>query len=104
MTQFVVETDLLASGSFLAKQTFQQLEYKLTSAMVAGDSVQLFYRLNRTDAWSDSMTIVEEADNRISGYGEVSFQKTQWVQFRLVCTTNGTTGSSFVPLKQVMLR
>lgn len=104
VTEFIIETDLLATGSFLAKQTFQQLEYKLTSAMAEGDAVALYYRLNSTDAWSDSMAINEETDNRISGYGEVAFQKTQWVQFRLVCTTPGTLASSFVRLKQLMLR
>lgn len=104
VTTFIIETDLLATGTFLDKETFQQLEYKLTSEMVAGDSVAMYYRLNATDAWSDSMTIIEEADNRLSGYVEVGFQKTQWVQFRIVCTTTGTTGSSFVRLKQLMLR
>lgn len=104
VTQYIVETDLLPTGSFLAKQSFQQLEYKLTAAMAAGDGVEIYYRLNSTDAWSDSMVIVEETDNRLSGYAEVNFQKTQWVQFRIVVTTNGTTSSSFVRLKQLMLR
>ena len=50
------------------------------------------------------MNIIEETDNRISGYAEVSFQKTQWVQFRAEVTTGGTTASSFGRLKQLMLR
>lgn len=104
VTQFVIETDLLATGSFLVKQTFQQIEYKLTTAMAAGDAVALSYRLNSTDAWSAGMTINEETDNRLSGFADVNFQKTQWVQLRVVCTTGGTTASSFVRLKQLMLR
>ncbi len=104
VTQFIIETDLLATGSFLAKQTFQQVEYKLTSLLAAGDSIALYYRLNSTDAWTAMGTLNQETTEPISGYFEVNFQKTQWVQFRAVCTTGGTTASSFVRFKQLMLR
>lgn len=104
VTKFVIETDLLATGSFLAKQTFQQLEYKMTTALQAGDLVTLFYRLNSTDAWAATGAVNEEATDRVSGYSDVNFQKTQWAQFRAECTTGGTTASSFDRLKQLMLR
>lgn len=104
VTTYVIETDMLATGSFLAKQTFQQLEYKLTTALASGDSVALYYRLNSTDAWTALGTENFESGDHISGYFEVNFQKTQWVQFRAVCTTNGLTTSSFVRMKQLMLR
>jgi hypothetical protein len=35
VTQYVVETDLLPSGTMLEKGTFQQLEYKLTTALAS---------------------------------------------------------------------
>ena len=103
VTTYVIETDILPSGTFLDKGTFQQLEYKLTTPMTAGDSVQIYYRLNSTDAWTTCDTVIEESD-RISGYFDQHFQKTQWVQFRIVVTTGGTTASSFVRFKQLMLR
>jgi hypothetical protein len=104
VTQYVIETDLLPTGSLLEKQTFAQLEYKLTTPLASGDGVQLYYRLNSTDAWATCGTVKVEAANPISGYFDQNFQKTQWVQFRAVVTTNGTTSSSFGRLKQIHLR
>ena len=104
MTTFVVETDLLVTGSLLAKTTFGQLEYKLTAPAVAGDSVQLFYRLNSNAAWTSCGTAEVETEEPISGYYAVNFEKTQWIQFRAVCSTGGTTASSFTRLAQLRLR
>lgn len=110
VTKYVVETDILPTGTMLEKGTFQQLEYKLTSALEAGDSVQLFYRTNATDAWSSYGTVVEDVDTadqtfpKISGYFEQVIERTQWLQFRIEATTNGTTTSSFVRLRHLMLR
>jgi hypothetical protein len=104
VTQYVVETDLLPSGTMLEKGTFQQLEYKLTTALASGDSVQLYYRTNSTDAWTSCGTVQEETSEKISGYFNQVFQKTQYLQFRIVVTTGGTTASSFVRFKQLMLR
>jgi hypothetical protein len=104
VTTFVVETDLLVTGSLLAKTTFGQLEYKLTAPAVAGDSVQLFYRLNSNAAWTSCGTAEVETEEPISGYYAVNFEKTQWIQFRAVCSTGGTTASSFTRLAQLRLR
>lgn len=104
VTQYVVETDILPTGTQLTQQTFQQLEYKLTSPLLAGDTVQLSYRVNATDAWTSCGPVVEETNNRISGYFAANFQKTQWAQLRVVTTTNGTTASSFIRLKELRLR
>jgi len=104
VTTFVVETDLLVTGSLLAKTTFGQLEYKLTAPAVAGDSVQLFYRLNSNAAWTSCGTAEVETEEPISGYYAVNFEKTQWLQFRAVCSTGGTTASSFTRLAQLRLR
>jgi hypothetical protein len=104
VTTYVVETDLLPSGTMLEKGTFQQLEYKLSTALASGDSVQIFYRTNSTDSWTSCGTVIEESNNKIAGYFNQKFQKTQYLQFRIVVTTGGTTASSFGRLKQLMLR
>lgn len=103
VTTFVIETDLLPTGSFLSKETFKQEEFKLTTPLASGDGVQIYYRINSTDAWTTCGTVINET-NLLSGYFKQVFQKSQWVQFRAVCTTDGTTNSSFVRLKQLMLR
>lgn len=104
VTTFVVETDLLATGTLLSKDTFTQLEYKLSTNAASGDSVAIFYRLNSTDAWTSCGTAKVEASTPLSGYFPVNFQKTQWLQFRLVGTTGGTTASSYTRVKEVRLR
>lgn len=104
VTTYVVETDLIPTGTLLAKNTFTQLEYKLSTPLASGDSVQLFWRINATDAWTSAGTAEVETANPISGFYQMAFQKTQWVQFRAVSTTSGTTASSFVRLSQIRLR
>ena len=104
VTTFVFETDLLPTGTLLSKDTYTQLEYKLSTPLASGDSVQLYYRTNSTDAWASCGTVKIETDNPISGYFDMAFQKTQWIQFRAVCTTAGTTASSFTRVVQIRLR
>lgn len=104
VTSYVIETDLLSTGTLLNKTTFTQLEYKLTTPLETGDSVQLYWRKSSTDAWTSAGTTKQETADPISGYYDMSFQKTQYLQFRAVATTPGTTASSFVRLSQIRLR
>lgn len=103
VTEYILETDLLPSGTLLDKTTFAQIEYKLSTPLASGDSIQLYYRLNATDSWTSCGTVKEESD-KISGVFTANFQKTQWTQLRAVVTTGGTTSSSFVRLTQLRLR
>lgn len=103
-TLAVIETDLLNSGTYLDKTTFGQLEYKLSTPLASGDSVQLYYRLNATSAWATCGTTIFDVSEPISGYYEINFQKTQWTQIRAELTSNGTTSSSFVRFKEIRLR
>ena len=104
VTTFLVETDLAPTGTLFSKDTFLQLEYKVTTPLLSGDAIQLYWRLNSTDAWTSAGTVQEETSDRLSGVFQVNFQKTQWAQFRALCTTGGTTASSFNRLKELRLR
>jgi len=104
VTTFVIETDILPTGTLLSKDTFTQLEYKLSTNAISGDTVQLYYRLNSTDAWVTCGTAEIESAAPLSGIYNMAFQKTQWLQFRAVCSTPGTTASSFTRLAQIRLR
>lgn len=104
VTTYVVETDILKSGTLLDQQTYSTVEYNMTTPLLSGDSVQLYFRLNSTDAWTTCGTVIEEANNRLSGYFKQAFQKSQVLQFRAIVTTGGTTASSFGRLKQIRLR
>lgn len=104
VTQSVIETDLVATGTMLDKVTFSQVEYKLATPLATSDSVELFWRQNGTAAWTSAGTPEQETDNLLSGYCKVNFQKTQWTQLRAIITTGGTAASSFVPLTELRLR
>lgn len=104
VTTYIVETDLLNLGTFLDKQTLEQVEYVLSTPLATGDSVQLYYRENSTDTWATCGTVIEETADKISGYFQPNFEKSQRLQFRVVVTTAGTTASSFVRLMQLRVR
>lgn len=104
VTTFVIETDLIPTGTLLSQDTFTQLEYKLSTNALTGDTVQLYYRLNSTAAWTSCGTASIETSAPLSGYYQMEFQKTQWLQFRAVCSTPGTTATSFTRLAQIRLR
>lgn len=104
VTKYIIETDLLTTGTLLAQRTFSQVEYDLTTPLTSGDSVQLYFRLNSTGAWTTCGTVNEETTNRLSGYFKQAFEKTQRLQLRAEVTTGGTTSSSFGRLKELRLR
>ncbi len=104
VTQYIVETDLIGTGTLFDKRSFSQVEYKVTTPLLSGDSIQLYWRVNSTDAWTSAGTVQEEAANRMSGVFQANFQKTQYSQLRAVVATGGTTASSFCRLKELRMR
>ncbi len=104
VTTFVIETDLTPTGTFLNKRTFEQTEFKLTTPLVADESVALYWRVNSTDAWTAYTTQVNESANIISGFYKQNFQKGQWLQIRAVITTNNLSTSSFGRFKEIRVR
>ena len=102
--QAIVETDFLPVGTYLNKYTPKQIEYKLAAEMTTGESVQIYWRKNTTDAWTSCGTVVREGATAISGYFNANFQGAQWVQLRVVLIPTTGTGSSFLRLAQVRMR
>ena len=105
VTEYIVETDLLQSGTNLDRTTFNQVEYKLTTPPAAGDDVALHYRLSPKATWTALADKREQTDTVLSGIYQVNFQKTEWLQIRAVGTTSGDASTStFVPLREIRLR
>lgn len=100
----IVETDLIATGTALDKKTFSQIEYKLSTPLVAGETVTISYRQNSTDAWTSCGTAVEESTTPLSGYFPVNFEKGQWLQLQITLTPLATTATSFCRLKEIIVR
>ena len=104
--QYIVETDLLATGTQLAKRTFSQLEFKMVTPVgiekQESDSVELQYRTNPTGVWEEFISSPIYDETFMSGYYQVEFQKTQWLQIRAIVTVPDQT--SFLALKEIRLR
>lgn len=99
-----IELDLLPTGTTLDKKTFSQLEYKVASPLVSGDSISLYYRLNATGSFTSCGSAIVENATNLSGYFPINFQKTQWVQIKVVLTPLASASSSFIRLKEIRLR
>lgn len=103
----VVESDAIPTGTLLTKKTFKQVEYKLSTALVAGESVQLYYRndlgFNSNGDWVSCGSVVKETSNPLSGYFVANFQNTQWLQIRAVLTSTNSS-PSFCRLKEIRVR
>ncbi len=100
----IIETDLIPTGTYLDKQTFQNVEYKLAAPLASGETVAISYRTNATDAFVSCGTVIVESATGLSGYYQVNFEKTQWLQFRITMTPLNSSSSSFCRLVEIRLR
>ncbi len=99
-----IETDGIPTGTALAKKTFKQIEYKLAAPLVAGDSLAFSYRQNLTDSFTSCGTVIVESTTGLSGYVPVNFEKGQWLQLKVTYTPLASASSSFIRLRQVIVR
>lgn len=81
--QAYVDTDIIPVGTFYNPDTLGQVEYKLASPLVAGESVQILARANLSANFTSIFTSTAQ---QISDAGFANFEKNQWVQFRVVTT------------------
>lgn len=101
---WVLETDLVPTGTMLNKSTDAQIEYKLAAPLQAGESVAVEYRLNSTDAYQSCGTVNVESTTDLAGYFTANFQNEQWAQFRITGTPLQASSSSFVRFTELRIR
>lgn len=95
----IVESDAIPTGTMLDKKSFSQIEFKLSSPLLANDTVTLFYRKNLTASWQSLGTVQLQGD-RLSGYVSANFEKSQWLQIRTLLNAS----SSFIRLTEERIR
>lgn len=102
----IIETDLIPVGTLLNKKTFQQIEYKLSAPTdsVTAETVAIEYRVNLTDSFTSVPTVIQDTSTDLSGYFQVNFQASQWLQLRVTLTPNNLSTSSFIRLKELRVR
>lgn len=96
-----IDTDIIPVGTFLTKNTFNNIEFKLGKPLVSGEKVKLSYRKNLTD----SFTQIGETTTAglLSDLYTMNFQGIQWLQIRANTSSTATT-PSYVPIREIRIR
>ncbi len=100
----IIESDLIPVGTFFDKQTFKQVEYKLSTPLAVGESVAISYRQNSTSAYVTCGTAITENTTGLSGYFSSNFEKSQWLQLQIILTPLSTSSSTFCRLREIRIR
>ncbi len=99
--QTIIQTDIIPIGTYFDPITDQQMEYKLSKPLVAGEKVRISWRGNLTDSftqvWESTTT------GQLSDAKQVNFQKQQWVQFKIELSSTATT-PSYARLREIRIR
>jgi hypothetical protein len=113
-----IETDLIPVGTYLDPFTPSQVEWKTSAPLVNGESVRVSYRTNISEAYttlgtstvsgtsmvgSTTGTTASTAQPLISDYFRASFEKVQWVQFKIELSS-AATSPSYVRLTELRVR
>jgi hypothetical protein len=101
--QAYVESDIIPVGTFLKPKTYENIEFKLTTPLVTGESVALYYRTNITEAYTSLPLLSGGGVGELSGYASANFQNVQWIQIRPYLTSTASS-PSFVRLKEIRIR
>jgi hypothetical protein len=100
-SQAYIDSDLIPVGQYLSKTTFSNIEWKLATPLVTGESVTLSYRTNVTAGYTQIGTT--NTAGLLSDFYTINFDQVQWVQIRAQLTSTATT-PSFVRLMEIRLR
>lgn len=103
-SQAYIDSDMIPVGTFLTKHNFQNVEFKLTTPLVTGESVALYYRENVTASFTLVPILEGGAVGDLSGFGNVNFENVQWIQVRAMLTSTISTTPSFCRLRELRIR
>lgn len=106
VAQASIDSDLVPIGTFLQPTTNGRVEFKLSTALVAGESVQLFYRQKFADSFTAIGNAISTANSDFNGYSyayqNVPFQNSQWIQIRAVLISTSSF-PSYCRLSEIRL-
>lgn len=98
-TPTILEIDIIPTGTMLDKKSFSQIEFKLATPLLTADSVTFNYRKNLTSVWTSCGTVQLQND-KLSGYVNANFEKTQWLQLQVLLNSGG----DFIRLTEIRIR
>lgn len=93
-----IDSDLIPIGSFLKATTNARVEFKLSIPLVSGETVSLWYRQKFSDSFVQIGSTITHTTNGSGttysyAYQNVPFQKSQWIQIRVVLTSASSSPS-----------
>jgi hypothetical protein len=108
-SQATIDSDLIPIGTFNKPKDMTQVEYRLTKALVSGESIVVQVRLlfDKTDQTTPVINTYQTilTDSTVGYYSNtapVNFQQAQWVQFRIILNST-VLSPSYVRLKNIRI-
>lgn len=100
-----IDTDMIPVGLYLTKKTLRNIEYKLSSPMVSGESLKILYRTTLSDTYTQIGETVYSATEptNLSDVYTPNFQNVQWIQLRIQ-TKSTSSSPSYVRLREIRIR
>lgn len=102
-SEATIDTDLIPIGTYEKPRDMTRIEYKLSKALVSGESITIKYRLifNTQDTGYTTVLTDSTAGN-FSLSGPINFKNAQWVQFQIVLNSTNTNPSK-VRLREIRI-
>jgi hypothetical protein len=97
--QSYIETDPIPVGTFLGNKTLSGIEYKLAQPLATNESVTISYRTQLSGSYTDNPIT---QTSTLSGWGAPIFEKSQWVQFKIILTSTAVA-PSYCRLREIRL-
>ncbi|HSV94497.1 MAG TPA: hypothetical protein VLH94_00765 [Spirochaetia bacterium] len=101
--QSYVITDMIPVGLYLTPRAFTNLEFKLSTPLVTGESVALYYRKNITEDFVPVPITQGGGVGELSGIATTTFENIQWIQLKAVLTSTATN-PSYCRLRELRIR
>lgn len=103
-----IDTDYIPVGTYLNPTTDRNIEFKLATPLVAGETLRMYYRQKLSDSFTlltngSSASGVFSAAGTLSGYTTVNFQKSQWLQIRVEYSSTASS-PSYTRLREIRIR
>lgn len=97
----MIETDIIPVGTYLTKNTFNNIEFKLGKPLVSGEKIKISFRTDLNEAYTEIGEVTEAG--LLSYVLPLNFQGIQWLQLK-VETASTNSSPSYVPLREIRFR
>lgn len=98
-----IDSDMIPVGTYLNPKTDANIEWKLTVPLVTGEGIKLQYRQDLSQSFTDITGSEVTTVGAFSGVVKVNFQKSQWLQIRVLTKSTAST-PSYTRIREMRIR